>query len=394
MKFQLVIATCLLASCTSAGRRGARDEHIDLLARSIADSVFAEQLAPGVRVLRLVHLAEPWRAAVLEVNFDACVSVRAVKGGTVAVGRTTTSALLAGIDPALRALAAVNADFFLFTPPGVPTNAHVEQGRLVSGPINRAVFAMTNARRPWIGVLHASAQLQTARGVIPLNTWNRPSDSASGVVDAAWGIPLDSIARRNAWILAPIATKSAKANDQRYVAARLQNAGIPMATGDTLLIVGLRSSTNISLQLVAGDTVRVSRTLAPFMPMEAVGGQPELMRDSIVLGTVDSAGNAGFRGLNPRTAIAYGDRGQRLLLAVIDGRQPGYSMGMTLRQTADLFRALGATHAINLDGGGSSAMVVTDARAASRVRVLTHPSDTVGQRPVANALAVLRSCGQ
>ncbi|MEP6780610.1 MAG: phosphodiester glycosidase family protein [Gemmatimonadaceae bacterium] len=389
---RFILAACLLSACTSAGGRNARDERIDALAHTIADSVFAEQLAPGVRVLHLVHLAEPWRAAVLEVNLDACVSIRAVKGANVAVGRTTTSALLTSIDPALHPLAAVNADFFLFTPPGVPTNVHVEQRRLLSGPIDRAAFAMTTAGRPWIGVFNALAQLQTPRGTIHLKTWNRPSGTVSGVVDAAWGIPLDSVARKAAWVLTPIATTNKNAKDQRYVATRLPFARTPIATGDTLLIVGLRNSANAALQLLAGDTVRVSRTLAPFMPAEAVGGQPHLMRDSIILGTVDSAGNAGFRGLNPRTAIGYGNKGKRLLLAVIDGRQPGFSVGMTLRQEADLFRALGATDAMNLDGGGSSVMVVRDANATSRVRLLTHPSDTVGQRAVSNALAVLRSC--
>ncbi|MDQ6612541.1 MAG: phosphodiester glycosidase family protein [Gemmatimonadota bacterium] len=388
----MLFALCLLSACTRAGGRNLRDERIDALARSVADSVFAEQLAPGVRMLRLVHLAEPWRAALLEVNLDACVSIRAVKGAAVAVGRTTTSALLAGIDPALRPLAAVNADFFLFTPPGVPTNAHVERGRLLSGPIGRAVFAMTDRRRPWIGVLTSATQLQTARGVISLTTWNRPTAGMSGVVDNAWGIPLDSVVRRNAWILAPVATSSSKAIDQRYVATRLSSTRAPMITGDTLLIVGVGDASTDAGSIVAGDTVRVARALAPLMPVDAVGGQPQLLRDSVVLGTVDSAGNAGFRGLNPRTVIGYGNNGKRVLLAVIDGRQPGYSLGMTLRQEADLFRALGATHALNLDGGGSSVMVVSDARAASRVRLLTHPSDSVGQRPVANALAVLRSC--
>ena len=392
--FRKIIALCLLSACTSVGGRSPRAERIDLLARTIADSVFAEQLAPGVRALRLVQLTKPWRAAVLEVDLDKCVSVHSVKGATVAVGRTTTSALLASIDPGMRPLAAMNADFFLFTPPGVPTNAHVERGHLLSGPIARPVFAMTNAHRPWIGVLTAEAQLLTVRGVVPLKTWNRPTAGVSGVVDNAWGVPLDSIVRRTAWLLTPVATKSRKTIDQRYVATRLSSTRAPIISSDTLLVVGVPDSPNTLGPIVAGDTVRVTRTLAPFMPMDAVGGHPQLLRDSSVLGTVDSAGDAGFRGLNPRTAIGYSNEGKTLLLAVIDGRQPGYSVGMTLRQTADLFRALGATHAVNLDGGGSSVMVVSDARETSRVRSLTHPSDSVGQRPVANALAVLGSCGR
>jgi len=48
---------------------------------------------------------------------------------------------------------------------------------------------------------------------------------------------------------------------------------------------------------------------------------------------------------------------RRVLLVVINGRRPGVSAGMTLQQTANLMRALGAREALNLDGGGSSALV-------------------------------------
>jgi exopolysaccharide biosynthesis protein len=65
-------------------------------------------------------------------------------------------------------------------------------------------------------------------------------------------------------------------------------------------------------------------------------------------------------------------------------------MGMSLRQSAELMRAVGATRALNLDGGGSSALVVRGGDGA--VRTVNKPSDPTGQRPVANAVAVLRRC--
>ena len=62
---------------------------------------------------------------------------------------------------------------------------------------------------------------------------------------------------------------------------------------------------------------------------------------------------------------------------------------MTLPELTTLLEALGATEALNLDGGGSSVMVVRG-QAASR------PSDQAGERPVVNALALARdfsACG-
>jgi hypothetical protein len=61
---------------------------------------------------------------------------------------------------------------------------------------------------------------------------------------------------------------------------------------------------------------------------------------------------------HPRTAIGL-DRSRRwLYLVVVDGRQPAYSVGMTARELADLMVHLGADQALNLDGGGSSIMLV------------------------------------
>ena len=73
----------------------------------------------------------------------------------------------------------------------------------------------------------------------------------------------------------------------------------------------------------------------------------------------------------------------RILFVVVDGRRPGYSIGMRPLQFARLFKHLGATSALNLDGGGSTTMVVRD-------RIINRPSDTDGERAVSSALVVLR----
>ena len=58
--------------------------------------------------------------------------------------------------------------------------------------------------------------------------------------------------------------------------------------------------------------------------------------------------------LNPRSALGFNN--DKLFLIAADGRQYGYSTGMTLYEMADFLRALGAKHAINFDGGSSSAL--------------------------------------
>jgi hypothetical protein len=66
--------------------------------------------------------------------------------------------------------------------------------------------------------------------------------------------------------------------------------------------------------------------------------------------------------VNPRTAIGYTQDKRYLLLLTIDGRQYGYSDGATDFDTAQWMLRLGAFDAINLDGGGSTAMAIADGR--------------------------------
>jgi exopolysaccharide biosynthesis protein len=137
----------------------------------------------------------------------------------------------------------------------------------------------------------------------------------------------------------------------------------------------------------------VQVALRPFHPMEALGGRPVLVRDSAVVAEVDSVGGPGFAtARHPRTAVGIARDGRRLLIVVVDGRQKQYSDGATLRELADIMRGLGARDAINLDGGGSSTLVYADPSAAGALRIANRPSDPAGERPVGNALAVVRGC--
>ena len=72
----------------------------------------------------------------------------------------------------------------------------------------------------------------------------------------------------------------------------------------------------------------------------------------------------------PRTAVAVTRQG-RLLLMTVDGRQPGFSEGMSLQEVARFLVAHGAVAALNLDGGGSTTMAIAD----PLPRIINFPSD-------------------
>jgi exopolysaccharide biosynthesis protein len=113
-----------------------------------------------------------------------------------------------------------------------------------------------------------------------------------------------------------------------------------------------------------------------------LGGGPQLIKDGKVdITNVQEKVLPAFRNdRHPRTAIARLTSG-KLLLLTVDGRQPGISVGMSLDMVANLLLEFGADEAINLDGGGSTTMVV-------RNKVVNRPSDSTGERPVSDAILV------
>lgn len=86
---------------------------------------------------------------------------------------------------------------------------------------------------------------------------------------------------------------------------------------------------------------------------------------------------------HPRTMVGLNGSGH-LLFVVVDGRQPGYAEGMSLFELRALARSLGCTDALNLDGGGSSTMVIAGEDGNG---VVNRPSGKV-ERPVPSILFV------
>lgn len=109
----------------------------------------------------------------------------------------------------------------------------------------------------------------------------------------------------------------------------------------------------------------------------AVGGGPVLVQE----GKIKITNNEEFRfagkaiaDRHPRTAMGY-TTDKKLIILVVEGRNPGKAEGASLVHLAQIFVDLGCVEALNLDGGGSSCMLVNG-------KETIHVSDTSGQRPV------------
>lgn len=119
----------------------------------------------------------------------------------------------------------------------------------------------------------------------------------------------------------------------------------------------------------------------PPVARQAVAGFGGLIRRGQILPAASAV-------LHPRTALGLDADGRWLTLAVVDGRQKGYSEGLSERELAQYMAELGCCDALNLDGGGSSSMLLEDA--SGELQIKNRPSDAAGPRPVPVLLGVRR----
>jgi exopolysaccharide biosynthesis protein len=123
--------------------------------------------------------------------------------------------------------------------------------------------------------------------------------------------------------------------------------------------------------------------LKPWKVKHAFGGGPVLVQDGQV--KISNNEEKKFAGKaiadkHPRTAIGYTKDGTMIILA-IQGRMKGLAEGATLPQMAKIMVDLGCVEAMNLDGGGSSCMLING-------KETIKPSDPTGQRPVPAVLVI------
>lgn len=327
----------------------------------------------------MVHTLR-WSPSAAGLRGVSALGMKSVFGSPGAPARETVE----NIAVRTGAVAAINADFF--TAEGDPIGLMVQDGELLSrtyptrsvlgwGP-EGAAFGPAETK---ISIkLPNGKELPTAgfNEVCPQNaaSLNTPAagQALSGEPSTAilLGLP-EKISPNGVWRL-------------RVRGVLTGERSVPVDAGSAVLM--LRGTAAALADGVAdGQDIEV-RTATTGIPAgrlnSAIGGGPRLLARGQV--AVDAAAQGfpeGFStGRNPRTAIGITADGD-LLMLVVDGRQAGLSGGVSLLELALMMQQRGCVEAINLDGGGSSAMAVHGV-------VVNRPSDGAS-RPVANALALI-----
>jgi exopolysaccharide biosynthesis protein len=352
-----------------------------------------EVLAPGVWH-HAVHLIDgPLAIHVVEVHlpdaWQAGVRLRTARAADEA-GLSRTSEL------ASEALAAINGDFFYGTP-SRSSGMQIRDGELIEEPRPRSAFAMTADGWPVAGVFELRAGLITKSGhVLRLAHLNREPRASDELTWYNRHSLADSVRAPVGFFLHGLDEAPSVVNDTvRARVMQVRRRVWPLMVGEAQWVVVGGADFAQTHTIAPGDTVQFYALLPPAQPAltEGIGGGPRIVRDGVpsIEHEAENLSASFATDRHPRTAIGFSRDERTLFLVTVDGRQPGHSVGMSLEELADLMSSqLGlftvtrsnAHQAINLDGGGSTTMVV-------RRQVVNRPSDQTGERPVANALLIV-----
>jgi len=363
------------------------------------DTIVSRFVGPGVKHISITFPSVPWTVNVLEIDitnpFITLETVKASKSGREQLKAFEKTSSMAGRKnyAGHTVVGAINGDFYN-TQTGEPINIQVENGEVLKRPISRSVFGLTFDKKPFIEIFNFSGKLIVGDSIRNIDGVNEPRGSnmlvfynsyfGDSTATNQWGSEV-LIRSLNQWIV----------NDTVYcvvdtIVNWVGNMRIPL--GKAVLSGHGTAGEFLRNNLKIGDTVKVVLNLNPNVGkvFQAIGGLPRIIRDgqNVVAQTYQQEGaSSSFTySRHPRTAIGFSKDSMKIYFVTVDGRQSS-SVGMTLDELANFMLTLGVWHAVNLDGGGSTTMVV-------RGKIVNSPSDATGERAVSNAILVVSSAPQ
>ncbi|MBC5809134.1 MAG: hypothetical protein DLM53_08490 [Candidatus Eremiobacter antarcticus] len=353
-----------------------------------AGLISRDPLGPGVQYERwtLATTAGPLALSIATIDLrNPYVSFKVATQGDRVMGRGEK---LSSMADRVQAELGINADYFDINETGAPLNAVVEEGTLVHNADAAAAVAIDRNNNVVFGPLRTSVEVVAANGAVrsisSLNEWSAatPLTVLNDQLGSTHGLGGAEV------IVGP--GDASGAFTVRSVVGGLSDL-LPLRAGELALAGHGEEAQALLRDFAVGDTVAVTFNVRSALNdvFNAVGGGPLLMQDGKTVNDANAPSADETNVRNPVTAAGVSADGNRLWLVVVDGRAPGYSVGLTRPQLASLLQALGARDGIAFDSGGSSEMVVRDEGELS-VRVAGSPSDG-RERAVADGLFVVNS---
>ena len=337
------------------------------------------KIAPGLKYIRIVRRQMPLRTFVLKVDLSKAITLDT----TIADDALPSRRQLSRIVRNHGALAGVNGD----PGEGLGNTVHpfAQDGDLLhtAGPDAEMFAVSKDESSTFLGnpKLKVNVTDLSNGRVFTLDRWNRRAPEPGEIVGfSPLGGTLASPPSFSCSVRllpqGPPQVADPDGVDRDYVVdvATCSESPLDRNGGVVVSTAPGTDEAEMLLALTPGTPMRLHWTLGWPGVFDAVGGDPILLLDGAPAPICVSCAR------QPRTAVGVTADG-KILLVVIDGRQPRWSRGATLGELRTILRDLGAVDALNLDGGGSSEMVVEG-------EVVNRPSDG-RERRITNAVLIL-----
>ena len=344
-------------------------------------------LPEGVRVYKyrsddkraILYVAEMDRRYYPSIQFRTSVARGRV------LGRTTVRKIIQqATKNGKNVLVAVNGSFGQLggSYEGVIHNLHVQNEIVISPPNSYVCFGVTKSGEFLMGNVKMNISVKIAGREIQVQGLNQDRDRNGFAVlyTPRFGSSTKTSSGCEV-VISDVAKPLTPKYQSRFTVSDVRNSGNTRIPRDGF-VLSARKGSDVAKFLSNAKIGDQGELTLSFLPekwnevVEGIGGNCRLVKN----GKIYKSANRGHRATkdDPRTALGYNDK--KLFFMVVDGRQSGYSQGMSYRDVADAMIELGAKEAINLDGGSSSTFIVND-------KVINRPSGGK-ERHVLNAVFI------
>ena len=303
-----------------------------------------------------------------------------LSNGTI-TGTETLTALERRLAPTAT-YAGINGDFFNLGS-GRPSGTLMQQGQLVSTPTpNRSSVGITSDGTLDVRRVALTSTWQGTGTTHALTAFNSPpGPTGIALFTPAWGLTTPSIKNSVAAVLFPFPATTPGVPLAAPVQEIVTDPSVPIPPGGAVLVARGAAAAQLQAEAPADTRVTALLSFAPAWPgvIGAIGGGPQIVRDGApVFRAGEEFSSLQLTPPDPRSAVGQ-LRDGRIVLIAVDGRQPGWSAGLTNFQLAQALVRYGAVTGMALDGGGSTTMAFDGT-------LLNRPSSGT-ERPISTALA-------
>ncbi len=315
-------------------------------------------------------------------------SLRPILSNGLILGRERVTSMEKDVSDSAT-VAGVNGDFFNWKD-GHPTGILMQNGVLQSQPYRS---------RSSIGVAAATGKLTVGRVALygywkglgqrrPLTGLNQPPrGDGTSLFTPVWGARTPALAGAAEAVLKPFPPATVDGDLTGTVTAQTSGGNTPIPRDGAVLVAHGSQAAKLISEAPPPAGITVHMVLRPDWTAtgitDALGGGPVIVRNGRAVYTAgEDFLPSQVAPRDPRTGVGQ-RRDGKIVLVVVDGRQPGYSVGLTNFELAQALTRFGAVTGSALDSGGSSTMAFDG-------KLLNRPSDR-SERAVAETLAVTYS---